>query len=136
MSVYTFERTETRPWSNDHDTRLYRRDLALAKAARLNPPITPVRNRDGHGDVAEDHSTGAWTYTWTVNDPSNLNIYALVHTPTVPPRQGVFESFGNVTCTSGPTLQPAEDGKSDRHFTDGELSKIQQVFDELRRLDV
>jgi hypothetical protein len=125
MGVYTFVLTENDP--NNYPTRKNRRKQALDKAKHCRPPITPVSNNDQLGDVREGKNAGdANTYTWAVIDPSDLNIYSLVHNPlTNPPTQGVFESFGFVTCTSGPT----------RVLPDEELSKIQQVFDELRNLD-
>jgi hypothetical protein len=124
MGLYWFVLTELDP--NDYPTRKIRRKQALDKAAACKPPITPVTNGDGLGDVNEGkNAEGAHTYTWTVNDPSDLNIYALVHNPlTNPPTEGVFESFGFVACTLGPT----------RLLPDEDLAKLHQVFEEARRI--
>ncbi len=79
MGIWVFVLTETRHGQGDHMNHLHRRDVAWARAGFITPPIKPVTNHDGRGDVHEWESPpGVFNYFWKVNDPSDGNVFALV----------------------------------------------------------
>jgi hypothetical protein len=107
MSLYKLELTETPNGKADRAHSGDRRRQARLRAGAFETPIAVISITDIPGFYN--------VYEWIVDDPTDLNVYALVN---------IFNFFGFVSCP-GPV----------RVFTEEESYTTQELFVKISSLD-
>jgi hypothetical protein len=112
MPRYQFVLKETPIGQADHGNHLHRRAIAVAKAQVLGVVLAQPMPPPDYG-IPESQIAGDWCYTWVVDAPDILTVWALIKE---------FTLWGNVGLYSGPT--PV--------FSVGELLLIRKLSVKLR----